>query len=251
MKAARYYCAIVFVALSATINGQIILGSIGGVVTDVSGAAMPGVTVTVTSPALQVPQMVRVSEADGEYRLTDLPPGVYRAVFELAGFATVVREEIRITSGFNARINISLPLGTVEQHVTVSAQSPLVDVVSTRGGATVPKEVLMATPNTGTMQDLFVISGGVRSNYAPMNGARGVQSIMTVVTTFTYGQPLSYMVDQSLDGVLTYPNQLPDLNSSEEVEVRTFGNTSVRGALYAKHRDRELVRGDTVSFHAV
>src|SRR5207253_2573715 len=164
-------------ALSATVSGQIILGSISGVITDATGAALPGVTVTVTSPALQVPQVARTSEAGGEYQIPDLAAGVYRVTYELPGFATVVREDIRITSGFNARVNVNLPIGTLEQNVTVSAQSPLVDVISTRGGTTVAKDVLAATPNTGTMQDLFVISGGVRSNYTPMNGARGVQSI--------------------------------------------------------------------------
>src|SRR4051794_999158 len=230
MTAGRFWCAIVLVGWSAAANAQVTLGSISGVITDPGGAALPGVTVSVESPALQVSDMVRQSDAAGEYRLTDLPTGLYKVTYELTGFSTVVRSEIRLTSGFNARINVTLPLATFEQNITVTAQSPLVDVVSTRGGTTVAKEVLTATPNTGTMQDLFVISGGVRSNYAPMNGARGVQSIMTVVTTWTYGQPLSYMVDQSLDGVLTYPNQLPDLHSSEEVAVRTFGNTAEVGA---------------------
>src|SRR4051812_41878279 len=192
MRARRLCWALVFVGVTATVNAQVILGSIAGTVTDQGGLALPGVTVSVESPALQVPQLVRLSEADGEYRITDLPPGIYKVIYELTGFATVVRGDIRITGGFNARINVTLPLATFEQNITVNAQSPLVDVVSTRGGTTVAKEVLTATPNTGTMQDLFVISGGVRSNYAPMNGVRGVQSIMTVVTTFTYGQPLSY-----------------------------------------------------------
>src|SRR5581483_9848383 len=230
MRAGGLCWALVFAGVTTTANAQVIFGSIAGTITDPGGLALRGVTVSVESPALQVPQLVRLSEADGEYRVTDLPPGIYKVIYELTGFTTVVRSEIRITGGFNARLNVTLPLATFEQNITVNAQSPLVDVVSTRGGTTVAEEVLTATPNTGTMQDLFVISGGVRSNYAPMNGVRGVQSIMTVVTTYTYGQPLSYMVDQSLDGVLTYPNQLPDLNSNEEVAVRTFGNTAEVGA---------------------
>jgi hypothetical protein len=230
MRVLRVALIIAFVAVSVSVHGQVLLGSITGLLTDQGGAVLPGVTVTLTSPALQVDQIVRVSEADGEYRLADLPPGTYRVTYQLAGFATVVRDDIRLTSGFNARVNVTLPLAALQQDITVAAQGPLVDVVSTRGGETVSKEVLTSTPNTGTMQDLFVISGGVRSNYVPMNGARGVQSILTVTTTYTYGQVLSYLVDQSLDGVITYPNQLPDLNSSEEVEVRTFGNSAEVGA---------------------
>jgi hypothetical protein len=218
--------AIALIAASTTVNGQVILGSISGTITDGTGAALPGVTITVTSPALQVPQLVRLSAPTGEYQLTELPAGVYQVTYELAGFSKLVREGIRLTTAFNARVDVTLPLASLAETVTVVTGSPLVDVVSTRGGTVISQEVLKSTPNTGTMQDLFLISGGVRSNYAPMNGARGVRSIMTVVTTWTYGQPLSYLVDQSLDGVITYPNQLPDLSSSEEAQVRTYGNTA-------------------------
>jgi len=222
--------AIGSLALSTTVSGQVILGSIAGTVTDGTSAALPGVTVTVTSPALQVPQVVRISDAAGEYQITELPAGVYQVTYELSGFSKLVREGIRLTTGFNARGDVGLQVASVAETVTVVTGTPLVDVVSTRGGTTVSQEILKSTPNTGTMQDLFLISGGVRQNYAPLNGARGVRSIMTVVTTYTYGQALSFMVDQSLDGVLTYPNQLPDLSSTEEAQVRTFGNTAEIGA---------------------
>ena len=218
--------AIALIAVSTTVNGQVILGSILGTITDGTGAALPGVTITVTGPALQVPQLVRISEPTGEYQVTELPAGVYQVTYELAGFSKLVRDGIRLTTGFNARVDVSLQLASLAETVTVVTGSPLVDVISTRGGTVVSQEVLKSTPNTGTMQDLFLLSGGVRSSYAPMNGARGVRSIMTVVTTWTYGQPLSYLVDQSLDGVITYPNQLPDLGSSEESQVRTYGNTA-------------------------
>ena len=186
--------AIALIAVSTTVNGQVILGSISGTITDGTGAALPGVIVAVTSPALQVPQVVRISQPTGEYQVSELPAGVYQVTYELAGFSKLVREGVRLTTGFNARVDVSLQLASLAETVTVVTGSPLVDVVSTRGGTVVSQEVLKSTPNTGTMQDLFLISGGVRSNYAPMNGARGVRSIMTVVTTWTYGQPLSYPV---------------------------------------------------------
>jgi hypothetical protein len=72
--------------------------------------------------------------------------------YQLAGIATVVRDDIRITSGFNARVNVMLPVAVLQEDITVAAQSPLVDVVSTRGGETVSKEVLTSTPNTGTIK---------------------------------------------------------------------------------------------------
>ena len=71
-------------------------GSIIGVISDSSGAVLPGVTVTATGPALQVPSIVSVTDAKGEYRLTPLPPGAYTVTFELSGFQTVKRENVRL-----------------------------------------------------------------------------------------------------------------------------------------------------------
>ena len=221
---------ITVLAVGTTVSGQVVQGSVIGAITDDTGGVLPGVTITATSPALQVPQLLRVSEASGEYRIPDLPPGEYRLTYEMPGFVTVVREEVLITSGFNAQVNVTMPVGGVQESIIVSGESPVVDIVSTRGGTTVSQELLQSTPNTGTMQDLFAIAGGVRSRFAPLGGARGVRSIMTVVYTDTYGQRLLYMVDQSLDGVITYPNQLPDLGSTDQIEVRTSGNTSEVGS---------------------
>src|ERR1700674_900181 len=80
----------------------------GGPVTDESGAVLPGVTVTVTSPALQVPSVAGVTDPRGEYRITPLPIGTYTVEFTLQGFQTVRREDIRLTVGFTAKIDIGL-----------------------------------------------------------------------------------------------------------------------------------------------
>ena len=109
--------------------------SINGVVTDTSNAVLPGVTVVATGPALQVPQVETVTNERGEYRLAPLPPGTYVVRFELPGFQGVKREGVRLAVGFTATIDQSLGVGTVAESITVSGQSPLVDVSnpSTRG----------------------------------------------------------------------------------------------------------------------
>src|SRR5258705_11883150 len=76
---------------TATINGQ---------VTDESGAVLPGVTVTGTSPALQVPQVTASTDLEGRYRLTPMPIGTYNATFDLADFNTEMRAQIRLTRTF-------------------------------------------------------------------------------------------------------------------------------------------------------
>ena len=80
---------------------------------------MPGVTVTLTSPALQVPRMT-VTEADGTYRFGELPAGTFRVSFELPGSATSCATNLRLTIGFTARIDAKMEIGSLTESVTVS-----------------------------------------------------------------------------------------------------------------------------------
>ena len=202
-------------------------GSIGGTIVDETGAALPGVTITLSSPALQIPQLLRISEGDGAYFFPELPAGLFRLRYELPGFATLVREEIRLTTGFAARVDVTMTVATVAETITVSGQTPIVDVTNTRGGTTVTKEVLASTPNSLTVQDVFLITGGITANASPKNGEGGVRSQVTGQQNFTFGQPISGQAGyQTLDGVLTFPNQYPDFASVEEVDIRTHGNTA-------------------------
>ena len=157
-------------AQTATIVGQ---------VTDQSGGVLPGVTVTATSPALQVPELSVVTNEEGEYRLAPLPIGVYQVVFDLAGFRPVQREEVRLGVGFTARIDVSLGLASVAETVTVSAASPVVDVASTAPSTLLTKEFLELTPTTrnGTMS-LLTLAPGVRS-YLDIGGSQLAENSQT------------------------------------------------------------------------
>src|SRR5437016_757592 len=105
--------------------------SIEGTVADESKATIPGVTVTLTSPALQVTQREAVTDGEGHYRFVDLPIGIYALQYTLAGFQTVRREGVQLTAAFAARVNIDLKIGGVEETITVSGASPIVDVSTT------------------------------------------------------------------------------------------------------------------------
>src|SRR5262245_15418867 len=98
------------VVSSSPAAGQGVTASIIGQVTDQSGAVLPGVMVTATGPALQVPQVTDVTNEVGEYRLAPLPIGVYQVTFELAGFQGARRQEVRLTVGFTAKIDVQLGL---------------------------------------------------------------------------------------------------------------------------------------------
>jgi len=102
-------------------------GSLRGTVRDEQGGAMPGVTVTATSPALITPE-VTVSESDGTYRLVSLPPGTYAVQAELQGFTTFRREGILLRAAANFQVDITLSLGAVQETITVTGDSPMLEV---------------------------------------------------------------------------------------------------------------------------
>ena len=114
-----------------TATAQVQEASVIGQVTDESGAVLPGVTVTGTSPSLQIPQVTTITNERGEYRLAPLPIGTYSVEYELSGFGTVRRQDLRLGAGFTARVDVALKVGTLAETVTVSGAAPIVDVAST------------------------------------------------------------------------------------------------------------------------
>ena len=121
--------------------------TIFGQVTDESGATLPGVTVTLRSPALQVPSMSAVTDDRGEYRLTPLPIGIYSVEYELSGFQTLRLSEIRLNAGFSAKLDQSMKIGALAETVTVSGQTPLVDVTQASTATTLETTALELIPS--------------------------------------------------------------------------------------------------------
>src|SRR5881296_1201848 len=103
-------------------------GAIAGVVTDTSGAVLPGVTVEASSPALIEKVRSAVTDGTGQYKIVDLRPGTYAVTFTATGFNSVKREGIELTGSFAATINAELRVGAVEETITVSGEAPIVDV---------------------------------------------------------------------------------------------------------------------------
>jgi hypothetical protein len=147
----------------ATAGQAAAVGSIIGQVKDEGGGVLPGVTVTATSPALQVPSIAAVTDAQGEYRLTPLAIGVYTVEYELSGFQKVRQEDVRITVGFIARLDIRLSVGALSETITVSGQTPVVDVTSTTTTTRFNKETLEVLPtNRNGLNSLLVQAPGTR-----------------------------------------------------------------------------------------
>jgi len=135
--------------------------SITGVVKDTSGAVLPGVTVEVASPALIEKTRAAVSDGTGQYRIVDLRPGTYAVTFTLTGFSTVKREGIELTGSFVATINADMKVGAVEETITVSGATPIVDVQSVRRQITLSNETLTTVPTARSWAATAVLIPGI------------------------------------------------------------------------------------------
>ena len=118
-----------------------------GVVTDPSGAVLPGVMVEARSPVLIEQVRSAITDETGRYRIVDLRPGTYSVTFALPGFASILREGIELTGTFVATVNAELRVGTVQETVTVSSESPLVDTQSTKTQETLTNDVVNSIPS--------------------------------------------------------------------------------------------------------
>ena len=124
--------------------------AITGVVKDASGGVLPGVTVEAASPVLIEKVRSVVSDDTGRVRIVDLPPGTYSVTFSLPGFSTVKRDGIELSGSFVATINADMRVGALEETITVTGETPVVDVQTVRTQVTVSKDVLTAIPLRAT-----------------------------------------------------------------------------------------------------
>src|SRR5438552_12152311 len=156
---AKYVVGIAFVVFApAAAYAQ---GSIAGIVKDASGAVLPGVTVEASSPALIEKTRSVVTDGTGQYKIVDLRPGTYTVTFTLPGFSTVKREGIALTGSFVATVNADLRVGTVEETITVTGETPIVDVQSTKQQRVMDAELIAAIPTGRSLANLAALIPGM------------------------------------------------------------------------------------------
>ena len=151
-------------------------GSLTGTVKDGGGLILPGVGVTIKSPALILPELNAVTNHQGIYRFPSLPPGQYEITFALDGMASLIRQEIIITAGQTTTIHATLQQKVLENAITVTGQSPMTDLRSTTQMTTLDKKSLAALPSQRTLDAFFNMAPGVvaESNVnGPMSSAHG------------------------------------------------------------------------------
>jgi hypothetical protein len=142
--------------------------SITGTVRDSSGAVLPGVTVEASSPALIEKVRSATTDGGGQYRIVDLRAGDYSVTYALPGFTTVKREGVMLEGTFTATINVEMRVGALEETVTVTGESPIIDVQSVRRQMVLDNVTISAIPSSRSYNNLIqLIPNSVNQAGAP------------------------------------------------------------------------------------
>ena len=166
---------LLLLSASATALAQVQMGSILGAVSDASGAVMPGVMVSLSGDRLIGGVQTAVSDASGAYRFDRLPPGTYTVKFELQGFKTIERTDVVVNASFVATINAKLEVGSLTETITVTGQSPTVDVRSTLQQTIMNQEVLEGVPTGRDPWSLAKLIPGVQVATYDVGGTQSIQ----------------------------------------------------------------------------
>jgi hypothetical protein len=219
----------VWLAGAAPARAQVSTGEIFGKVADSSGATLPGVTVTITSPALIRAQSALTAPGGG-YRFPNLPIGTYAVAFDLTGFKKLVQNGVIIQAGFNAEINARLEISTVEETITVTGVSPIVDTKSNTLGNNFSRELLEAIPSArdpwvileqtpGMVMDRENVGGnqsGQQSSFSAHGSSANQQWNLD-------GGTITDMASSSSPGYF-------DFDSFEEIQITTAGGDASQEA---------------------
>ncbi len=215
--------ALLAVCLGA--SGAYAQASITGVVRDSSGSVLPGVVVEASSPALIEKVRSVVSDGSGQYRVEQLRPGVYSVSFALPGFNTFRRDGIELTGSFSATVNAELAVGSLEETVVVSGESPVVDIQNARQQRVLPQEVLDAIPTSRTQFTTAVLIPGMSVSTAQDVG--GTNSLAGTTTSLSIhgGRAgdqrilIDGLPSANIETTGNASNFLPNMGSTQEMTV--------------------------------
>jgi len=144
-------------------------------VTDNTGGVLPGVTAEAASPALIEGSRLAFTDGEGRYNIGGLQPGSYTITFSLPGFGTIVRDGIELVTGFTAPINVELAVGAIEESVTVSGESPVVDVQSATRSQVMTRELIEAVPTGRSLWSVGQTVPGITMSAPDVGGTRSTQ----------------------------------------------------------------------------
>jgi hypothetical protein len=220
------WCLVIAVLVAAP-SVAFAQASVTGVVRDTSGAVLPGVTVEAASPALIGKVRTAVTDDSGTYRLVDLRSGTYSVSFTLPGFSVVKRDGVELAGSFTATINVELRVGGVEETITVTGESPIVDVQSVRRQMVLDNDVISAIPSSRSYNNLIqLIPNSVNQAGAPTD----VQVVPGMVVFGGFGGR-SNEGRVNVDGISVgsafngagVSSYLPDVANAREITMITSG----------------------------
>ena len=209
-------CVIALLASNAA--AQTATGGLRGFVKDETGAVLVGVTVEASSPVRIGGAAVDVTDAQGLYRFENLPPGDYTLVFSLSGFSTIRREGIRVEVGRTIQLDAAMKIGAVEQSITVTGDSPVVDALHAGVTSNFNKEWLQSVPTARQSYfDVVTYAPSVKINQVPNDSRFVIFGSSSDQNSFQYeGVEISAV---SNGGVWDFPS--PDM--MQEVQVKAVG----------------------------
>jgi hypothetical protein len=175
-----------FVAIPTPSAGQA-LGTITGVVKDPSDAVLPGVTVEASSPVLIEKTRTVVTEANGQYSLVNLPPGTYNVSYSLTGFSTVNRQAVEVSVGVTVTINITMRVGAIAETVTVTGETPVVDLRSTAQTTVADARAFKEMPTGGSWVNMAQLIPAVNSAFFGNRDVGGLQGDQTGTQVSVHG----------------------------------------------------------------
>src|SRR5581483_545068 len=215
-------CVLVAAAFALPAEAQITQGRLTGVVQDTQASVLPGVTVTVTSPALIGAQST-TTQSDGRYLFPALPTGTYRLTFELSGFQRLTRENVQVVLGQTISLDVQLPIASLSESVTVTGESPVIDVTTTKVGTDLKGDALVAVPNSTDVWGALSEAPGIRMSGFDVGGShKSQQSGYEVFGITNQARVVSDGVDhtEGVGGTGFYE----DYYANEEVSVSGLGS---------------------------
>ena len=200
-------------------------GVFTGTVSDDTGGVLPGITVTLTSEALIAGPAVVVTGGDGVYRHGNLPPGLFELTFVLPGFSTIVRDNLRLTVGFTAQIDVTMVVGALEESITVSGESPVVDIQETATSIALTREIIENVPRGRGLMDAYIMTPGVITARPPQVGDSNFVSRTSIINYGVASQPKLMIEGINITtGSDNNSGVYVSNNAFEELEIKASGN---------------------------
>jgi hypothetical protein len=209
------------------------LGTIAGSVKDASGAVLPGATVEAASPALIEKVRTAVTDGQGLYRIVNLPPGTYTVTFTLPGFNAVRREQVDVSSSFTATIDADMRVGNIQETVTVTGESPIVDVQSAAQTRSMDAAAFKELPSGGSWVQMAALVPAVRAGNTDVGGVLGDQTGAQVEAHGSRPGDGVSMIDGLRIGNMYLSSNLTNMSLSpllfDQVDVQLSGQMAETG----------------------